>query len=354
MLLSLIVFAFVFSLVILVHEVGHYALARRHDIKVLEFGIGYPPRLRTLAVRNDVEYTLNALPIGGFVRMLGEEDPSDPHSFAAQSAGVRINTLLAGSVMNLILAAALFAGVFMLGEQIVVGKVVVDSVADNSPAERAGLLPGDVVTFVQEQPIQDTMQLVERLRAAVGQDVRLTLLRDGAQVVVYLTPRVRPPPGEGAVGIVISLAEGFEVRTLRHPIWEAIPLGIREVWSVLGDTIAGFLHMFRVGLSASGIVGPVGIVQLGGAVAQTGLVNLMRFAALLSVNLFIVNLLPIPALDGGRIVMILLEKVRGGRRFAPEQEGLVHFIGMLLLLAFTAVVSYYDLVRIFSSGSAAP
>lgn len=354
MLLSLTVFAFVFSLVVLVHEVGHFVLARRHGIKVLEFGIGYPPRLKTLTVRNDVEYTLNALPIGGFVKMLGEEDPSDPQSFSAQSAGVRINTLLAGSVMNLILAAALFAGVFILGEQIVVGKVVVDSVAANSPAEQAGLLPGDVVTAVQDQPIQDTMQLVERLHVAAGREVRLTLLRDGAEVTAHLTPRVRPPPGEGAVGIVVRMAEGFEVLTLRYPIWKAIPLGIREVWNVLGDTIAGFLYMFRVGVSAGGIVGPVGIVQLGGAVAQTGLANLMRFAGMLSVNLFIVNLLPIPALDGGRIAVILLEKVRGGRRFAPEQEGLVHFIGLLVLLAFTAVVSYYDLVRIFGGGSAAP
>jgi regulator of sigma E protease len=354
MLLSLIVFVLVFSLVVLAHELGHYVLARRSGIKVLEFGIGYPPRLKTLAVRDGVEITLNATPIGGFVRMLGEEDPSDPDSFASKSATVRISTLLAGAAMNLLLAALLFACVFMIGDAIPVGRVVVQSVVPNSPAERAGILPSDVILAIEDQQLRNTWELVHKTQAVAGREVSVTLARGDQELVVRLTPRVKPPPGEGAMGIGISMQEGYQVVAVRHPVWEAVPLGVREVWTVLVETIAGFARMFRVGFTPGDITGPVGIMQIGGAVAQTGLVNLMRFAAFLSVNLSIINLLPVPALDGGRIAFILLEKARGGKRFAPQQEGLVHLLGLLLLLAFTVVISYFDIVRIVSGGSLLP
>jgi regulator of sigma E protease len=354
MLLSLIVFVFVFSLVVLVHELGHYVLARRSGIKVLEFGIGYPPRIKTLAVRDGVEYTLNATPIGGFVRMLGEEDPSDPDSFASKSAAVRVSTLLAGAGMNLVLAAVLFAVVFVIGEQIPVGQVLVDSVAPASPAESAGILPGDVVVAMDGQQVRNSWELAQMAQAMAGREVAVSLTRSEQQLVVRLTPRLRPPTGEGAMGIGISMQEGYQVITERYPVWRAIPLGVREVWVVLVDTIAGFARMFRVGISPGDITGPVGIMQIGGAIAQTGLVNLIRFAAFLSVNLSIINLLPLPALDGGRIAFILLERARGGKRFAPQHEGLVHLLGLLLLLAFTVVISYFDIVRIVSGGSLVP
>jgi regulator of sigma E protease len=354
MFLSVIVFVFVFSLVVLVHELGHFVLARRSGIKVLEFGIGYPPRLKTLAVRDGVEYTLNATPIGGFVRMLGEEDPSDPDSFASKSAAVRIRTLLAGAGMNLILAAVLFASVFVIGEQIPVGRVLVESVAPSSPAENAGILPGDVIVAMEGQEVRNTWELAQEAQSLAGQEVDVSLVRGEQQLVVRLAPRVKPPPGEGAMGIGISMQEGHGVVTERYPIWRAIPMGIQEVWTVLVDTLAGFVRMFRVGISPGDIAGPVGILQIGGAVAQTGLVNLMRFAGFLSVNLSIINLLPLPPLDGGRIAFVLLEKARGGKRFAPQQEGLVHLLGLLLLLAFMVVVSYFDIVRMMNGGSLAP
>jgi regulator of sigma E protease len=354
MLLGLIVFVFMFGLVVLVHEFGHYVMARRSGIRVLEFGIGYPPRIKTLGVRDGVEYTLNAIPIGGFVRMLGEEDPSEPDSFAAKSALVRIRTLLAGPAMNLVLAAVLFASVLMLGEQVIVGQVLVDSVSPGSPAEQAGMLPGDVVVTIEGQPVRNLVELMQRIQAQAGQETAVSLLRDGTEMTVSLTPRVQPPEGEGAMGIVVRMKEGYELQTEREPFWRAIPLGVREVASVLVDMVSGFAHMFRFGVRSGDIAGPVGIVQIGGVIAQTGVTNLLRFTAFLSVNLFVINMLPLPALDGGRIAFILLEKLRGGKRVAPQQEGLVHFIGLLLILAFTAVVSYYDILRIFSGESLLP
>lgn len=156
------------------------------------------------------------------------------------------------------------------------------------------------------------------------------------------------------MGVTIGMQPGYEIRTIRYPIWEAGYLGAREVWMTLVLIITGFIRMFRVGISPGDITGPVGIFQMSGVIAQTGVVNLMRFTSFFSVNLFILNLLPLPALDGGRIAFILLERIRGGKRVAPQQEGFVHFIGLLVLLALMVVISYFDILRIFGGGSALP
>nr|MBC7243991.1 site-2 protease family protein [Chloroflexota bacterium] len=354
MLTSAVAFLVVFSVVVLVHEGGHFLMARRGGIVVQEFGLGYPPRLKTLAVRNGVEYTLNAIPVGGFVRLLGEEDPSHPGSFAGKSAWVRIRTLLAGPVMNLLLGAVLFACAFMIGEQVVVGRVVVWSVAPNSPAEQAGIRAGDVILALEDRQIQNVIELVEYTRAFQGREISLSVLRGDEQLLVRLTPRVKPPAGEGAMGITIGMQEGYQFKTVRHPPWEAAWLGLREVGTTLLLTVAGFVQMFQGTVSPKEITGPVGIFQISGLVAQSGLVNFMHFTGFLSVNLFILNLLPVPGLDGGRIFLILLEKLRGGRRMAPQQEGLINFIGLMLLMAFMLVVSYFDILRIAQGGSPLP
>jgi regulator of sigma E protease len=154
MLLNVVVFLIVLSITMVAHELGHFLMARRSGIVVQEVGIGYPPKIKTLAVRNGVEYTLNALPLGAFVRMLGEEDPSAPGSFASKSATARIATLLAGAAMNLLLAIVLFTMLLMIGEQIVVGRVEVHGVASGSPAEQAGIQAGDVILNLEGTDIE--------------------------------------------------------------------------------------------------------------------------------------------------------------------------------------------------------
>jgi regulator of sigma E protease len=348
MLLSAIAFVTVLGLVVLVHETGHFLSARQAGITILEFGFGYPPRIKTLAVRDGVEYTLNAIPLGGFVRMLGEEDPTAPGSFASKSAWARIRTLVAGPAMNLLLAVVLLAAAAVMGEQIQVGRVLVTSIATGSPAEGAGIQAGDLITAIEGQTVRNTLELVERTQAVLGQEVSLSLLRGSEALTVRLTPRVQPPPGEGAMGIGITMQEGWTVETVRQPIWEAPWLGVQEAWSALTLTVGGFVQIFRGTVSPKELTGPVGIFQISGIVARTGLANLMRFAAFISVNLFLVNLLPVPALDGGRIAFIALEKLRGGRRVAPQRENLVHFIGLLVLMALMLLVSYFDVLRIGS------
>lgn len=352
--LSAVAFVVVFSAVVLVHELGHFWMARRGGIVVQEFGLGYPPRLKTMAVRNGVEYTLNAIPVGGFVRLLGEEDPSHPGSFASKTAWVRLRTLLAGPVMNLFLAVLLFACAFMIGEQVVVGRVVVYSVAPNSPAEQAGIHAGDVILALEGRQIENVVELVQLAHAFRGREISVSVLRGEEQLLLRLTPRVQPPEGEGAMGVTIGMQEGFRVETVRHSPWKAAWLGVREVWATIVLTVMGFVQMFQGAISPKELTGPVGIFQISGIVAQTGVVNLMRFTGFLSVNLCILNLLPIPGLDGGRIALILLEKLRGGKRMAPQQESLIHFLGLMLIMAFMLMVSYFDILRLSSGGNPLP
>jgi regulator of sigma E protease len=354
MLQSAFAFVIVFGLVVLVHEAGHFWSARRAGIAVLEFGFGYPPRIKTLAVRDGVEYTLNAIPLGGFVRMLGEEDPTAPGSFASKSAWVRIRTLVAGPAMNLLLAVVLFTAAAVMGEQIAVGRVLVTSVSAGSPAEGAGIQSGDLITAIEGQAVRNTEELVQRTQAVLGQEVSLALLRGSESLTVRLTPRVQPPAGEGAMGIGITMQEGWTTETVRQPIWEAPWLGIQQAWSALLLIVSGFAQLLRGTVSPKEITGPVGIFQISGIVARSGLANLMRLTAFISINLSLFNLFPLPALDGGRIAFIVLEKLRGGRRIAPQHEGLVHLIGLLALVALMLLVSYFDITRLLSGETLLP
>lgn len=353
MLISALAFIAVFSVVVLVHEAGHFLSARQAGIVIEEFGIGYPPRIAKLFERNGVEYTLNAIPLGGFVRLRGEEDPTEPGSFASKSAWVRIRTLAAGVTMNLLLAVVLFAGVYVIGQPMLEGRVAVDSVRPNTPADEAGIWPGDVFVSVEGQEVSSTVELTERVRSLAGQEIELVLERDGQRLTVRVTPRREPPPGEGALGIIITLAPGAVVKTVRYPIGEALSRGLSDALMMIGAVVAGFAQLLRGGLRPGDITGPVGIFQISGVVARSGLINLMTWTGILSLNLFVVNLLPIPGLDGGRIAFILLEKIRG-RRMAPQREGMAHLIGILVLLAFTLVVSYFDILRLLGGGRVVP
>ncbi len=354
MLISALAFVGVFGLMVLLHELGHFVMARRAGIKILEFGVGYPPRIATLAERGGVKYTLNAIPLGGFVRLLGEEDPSEPGSFASKSASARVATLLAGPFMNLVLAAVLFMLTSILGDQIPVAKVAVQSVAPNSPAQQAGVRAGDIILSLEGQEAYNLTVVSTQTSAYLGRELVVSLQRGQERLTLRMTPRASPPAGEGPLGVVIAMSGDITWRTIRHPVWEAVPLGLRQTWTTLVLIVSGFASMFRQGISSGEVLGPVGIFQMSGTVARTGLVNLMRFTAILSLNLIIINLLPLPAIDGGRIALVLLEKLRGGRRIAPRQEGLLHLLGFALILILMLVVSYFDVVRILTGANPLP
>lgn len=349
MVTTVLAFIVILGVLVFVHELGHFAAAKRAGIRVEEFGMGFPPRVATLFERGGTKYTLNALPIGGFVRMLGEEDPSHPDSFAAQTPWERIQVLLAGPGMNVLLAVLLFAVIAMIGVPAgePTGNVEVVGVAEGSPAAEAGIERGDVVKYIANQRVTGTQQLQGHIERYLGSSVTVTVVRDGQEIDLTLTPREDPPAGEGWVGIEIV----DERRTVSYGPIEAMWLGIQRTVQAFGLIFVGVSEMIR-GTTEADLAGPVGIAQVTGELAREGeLVSLINFAAFLSINLAIINLLPFPALDGGRLIFIVLELLRGGKRIDPKKEGLVHLIGMVVLLSLMLFITYFDVLRIFSGES---
>lgn len=345
--MTIISFLLVLSLLVFVHEFGHFIVAKLTGIKVEEFGFGYPPRLLTIARRGDTEYTLNAIPFGGFVRMLGEEDPSHPDSFAAKSKLTRAAALLAGPLMNVGLAFLLFVGVGLAGFDIPIGSVAIVDVAPGSPAAEANLQEGDVVLSIDGLPVRNTYELSRYTSERLGEEVTLSIKRDERTLPVSLTPRQEPPVGEGPMGVLIQTVDVAGTDKLRYSFWEAVPLGARLTGNTFLAIFSGVASMIQ-GSIAADVRGPVGIAAATGEIAKSGLVALAQFTAYLSVQLAIFNLIPFPALDGGRLAFIGLEALRGGKRVAPEKEGLIHLMGLVILIGLMLVVSYNDIVRLLS------
>ncbi|MDI7274360.1 MAG: RIP metalloprotease RseP [Anaerolineae bacterium] len=342
---TILAFALIFSAVVFVHELGHFVVAKLAGVRVDEFGIGYPPRLLRLGKRGDTEYTINAIPIGGFVRVLGDETPEDPRSLARKGPWLRGAFLVAGPAMNVALAVVLFATSLTLGVLTPVGGpgMGVYAVAPGSPAAKAGLRVGDTILEVDGTPVNSVASLHAVVAVRLDREIALKVSRNGEVLAeaVRLVPRSVHPQGQGAMGIAI----GEPLGRIAYPPWEALWLGLQRTgWTVL-SIIGGLVAMVR-GYIPADLTGPIGIAQMTAEVARSGAVQLVEWTAFLSINLFIINLLPIPALDGGRLVFVALEIVRRGRRIDPRKEGFVHFVGIVLLLALFLVISYFDLVRI--------
>jgi regulator of sigma E protease len=342
---NLLSFAVILSLLVFVHEFGHFIVAKLAGVRVDEFGFGYPPRMLKLGQWRETEITLNWLPIGGFVRM-GEEDPDSPGSLASKRRSVRALVLVAGALMNLLLASALFSAVFMVGAATPIDGpgTGIYYVAPNSPAYLAGLRPGDTIVEMNATQVADVEQAIALTQASLGTPIEITVRRnDKLLPPMTVTPRVDPPPNEGAMGV--SLGQPFV--TQAYSFWQAVPLGIRTTANVVTSIPGIIAGMIRKEIPAE-VSGVVGIYSMTAEAVKSGLAQLLEFAGLLSVNFFLFNLLPLPALDGGRLLFVILEWVRGGRRVPPEKEGLVHAIGMAVLLGLMAVVTYFDVLRLLN------
>lgn len=341
--LTLLSFFVILIVLVFVHELGHFLTAKWFGVKVEEFGFGYPPRLVGVRWRGTI-YSINALPLGGFVKMLGEENPSAPGSLASKSRQVRALVLCAGAIMNAILPVVLFSASFMVPRQIAVGQVVVQEVAAGSPAALGGIQPGDVLVSINGNEIQNVGDLRYQLQLNLGKPVDMALKRADSLLVVRAVPRWRPPPGEGATGITVRL-ENATTSSISYPVWRAVPMGIRtlgQTFVLVKNTVVGWF----IGGGAPQVTGPVGIAEITGQVARAGVSPLLEFTGLLSINLAILNLFPIPGLDGGRLVFVVIEAIRRGRRISPQREGLIHMIGFVALLALVFLVTYFDILRI--------
>ncbi len=338
-------FALILTPIIFVHELGHFLAARFFRIRVEEFGLGFPPRAVKLFERNGTVYSLNWIPLGGFVRPAGEDDPSVPGGLAAASKVARFVTLSAGAGANFLLALFVFWIAYMIGPS----AVAVDNVQQGSPAMQAGLMAGDLILEVNGQVVESSAILVAAVNEFAGENIELLVQRGDEVFNVYLVPR-RPgeydPQTEGPMGI--GLGYGSSDRLARGPL-ASLTSSVRAIGEIIYLTVRAPLMLIEGEITAEQArpVGPVGISQIAGQTAQytaaTGdWFQLLRITAFISVALGFTNLLPIPALDGGRILFVLIEAVRG-RRIEPEREGLVHLVGMLFLLGLMFLLIINDI-----------
>jgi len=350
------ILAFVVMLVILVvaHEFGHFMTARSLGVTIIEFGIGFPPRLFGIK-RGETIYSTNALPLGGFVKLAGEEDPKIPGSLAGKSYATRILVLASGSLVNLILPLILLSVAFMLPHAAVNYPVTIEQVAEGSPAALAGMRAGDTVVSINGNPINNAGDMQRLIQLNLGKQANIVVKHnDSTSQTITVTPRWKPPAGQGATGIVIAPPATNPVITSQsEPFWRAIPMGATEGYQTL-VLFKNEIIRWIIGATAPQVTGPVGIAELTGQVAQAGISPLIEFAAFISINLGIINILPLPALDGGRIAFVVLEMIRGGKRISPKTEGLVHLIGFILLIGLILLVTYGDISNIITTGSAIP
>ena len=345
--------AFIVSLVVIIlaHELGHFATAKIAGVRVDEFGIGFPPRLFSVK-RGDTIYSINAFPIGGFVKVAGEEDPSAPGGLASKSIPARLLFLSAGSIMNLLLPFLLLSIAFMVPHQEVIGQVVVEEVAPNSPAAEAGIVPGDIFLSVNGKPVNNTSDVSRLFYTHLGSKFTAVIQHsDSTTEEVELTARWKPPEDEGAVGVAI-ITQDATVVTQRYS-WKAIPMGAGRCFETLVLFKNGIISMI-IGEIPVEFTGPVGIAQLTGEVAKGGISPILELAAFVSINLGIINLFPIPSLDGGRIIFVLLEWVRRGKRVSAKTERLIHSIGFILLIGAILAVTYKDILRLVTGESLIP
>ena len=352
MLVTIVVFIIMLSLLVLVHELGHFTTAKLSKIKVEEFGMGFPPRIFGIR-RGETIYSLNAIPFGGFTKMLGEEDPTYPGSLASKSHATRFMVLAAGSVMNILLPIVLFSISLMIPHDVRIETVQIQEVAIDSPAQHAGISVGDTVLKINDRQIKSRIDVSYMIQLNLGSTVDMLIQKpDGTQKEITVTPRWKPPQGQGATGIILA---GINTSTIREssPFWEAIPAGAQKCWEVLilfRNEVAGW---FIKGTSPQ-LTGPIGIAQLTGEVAKSGISSLLEFASLISISLGVFNLFPFPGLDGGRLVFVIIEWFRRGKRISPKKEGFIHLAGFVVLLMLIIFVTYFDILHIIQGESILP
>lgn len=346
--MSILIFLLVLSLLVFVHELGHFLVAKRNGVKVEEFGFGLPPRLLGRKV-GDTLYSINLLPIGGFVKLKGEEAEvagfGDADSFASIKPWRRISIVVAGVLGNLLLAYLIFVGLFLVGNPQLAGQVKISEVTKDSPAFLAQILPGDVVSSFNDQKIETPDELVEKTNQKRGREVLLEIQRGSQVWPVRITPRVSPPEGQGPLGVRLGFEGGLAYEKTG---WTQAPLrGGQEIYRQLGLMFSGLQKMvvrLFAGEVPQEVTGVVGIYKIGTQAYDAGLRIFTQFVAIVSLNLFVFNLLPLPALDGGRILFILPELLFK-KKVSPKVERVVNNLGLVLLLTLFVLVTIRDVRR---------
>ena len=421
-------------ILVVIHEFGHFATARAMGVKVLEFGVGFPPRAFGVYTGNtavlidggtrfiglsgasdlgrgqkvkvsstedaqgnlvarvielsqkrvkgepepeeerpgeedllrhegkvrsvgegsfilaDLLYSMNWAPIGGFVRLAGEANPNVPRSLASKGTGTRFLVLIAGPLMNAILPLLIFTVLLMIPQDVAVGRLVISEVGDGTAAAEAQVKPGDIVLQANGRDIDNRLDFTREINLNGGSQMRMLVERDGQELMLIVRPRFDTEAARWLVGVIPRL-EDFRIERQSQPIWEAIPNSFVQTWEMLVLVKQALGGAFGAGSSPE-FSGPIGIAQITGEITRSaGWTGWLGVGILLSINLAILNILPIPMLDGGRIFFVVLEWARRGKKIPPQKEGMVHLIGFALLMGVIVLVSVNDIGRLLDGRS---
>ncbi|MBN2393209.1 MAG: site-2 protease family protein [Anaerolineae bacterium] len=351
---------------ILVHELGHFFMARLIGVWAREFGIGYPPRIVKLFTWRETDFTLNWLPLGGFTRLEGEqtfaEDEEEDgevspevqaereeayrHSLYAQPPGKRILLYLGGPVMNLLTAWVLATLLFTTG--LPIANVVISEVAAESPAAEADMQVGDVIVAVNGEVVESIDEVAASVQQTLGEPTEILMEREGQELTVSLIPRADPPEGQGAMGVLISEVASGKLK--HYPLGQAFIYGSRYLGRIIGATVLFPVYVIRglIPIEQARPVGPIGISQIAQHSVETSISTgaaypLLNILILVSVSLGMFNLLPIPALDGGRILFAIVEKIRH-KPLTPALEERIHMVTLMVLGAIFIIITVLDVV----------
>ncbi len=348
---NLLLFILFFGVILFLHELGHYLVAKAFKIKVEEFGFGFPPRLVKLGKFQETEFSLNWIPFGAFVRLSGENDPNVPGGFGNAKPLARIAVLLGGPIMNLATGVVLFSLIFNQVGVPDYTKVLISSISANSPAESSGLQVGDIITRVNQTPVDSTETLSALIQANKGTEIEIVVQRGSETVTTRAVPRINPPAGEGSLGIAMTnpLVKTSWVNTI--PLsFQATYAQAREIFEMPGRLIRN-----EIPKEQARVVGPVGIYSMFNEARAMDEENststnpfdttfTLRLMAVITVALGLTNLFPIPAVDGGRIIFILPELLFG-KRIPAKYENFVHMVGFVALILLMFYITAQDIIN---------
>ena len=325
----------IFLLVILIHEFGHFIVAKKNGVSVLEFSIGMGPKLFQRE-SNGTLYSLRMLPVGGYCQLEGEDEENDsPNSLNNQSPLVRLKVILAGAIMNFILAFILLILLMSVSRV----STEVSGVIKDSPAYSSGIQTGDQIVSINGENVSDGEELLKSIKESQG-DLNIGVIRGSQSKNIKVTPRLE----NNIRKIGVNFQEEYNIKNFS--IVKGFKKGLITFLNLTG-MLYKFLGMLITGqLGLGGVSGPVGVVKEIGNAAKTGVANLIFLLAYININLGVFNLLPIPALDGGRAIFILIEMIFG-KKISQEKEGYIHMVGLILLLALIAIVTIKDVIKLF-------
>jgi len=346
--LTIIAFIFVFSILIFFHEFGHFIAAKASGVKVYKFAFGFGPRLLGFT-KNQTEYLICLIPLGGYVKMAGEmgqedvkkiseEEVPEEQRFDKKTLGIRALIVALGPFMNIATAVVIFSLIFFVSGIPIVTNYV-STVVEDGPAEQAGIFSGDKIIAINSVKMEDPKKIANIINKSSGEELQITLDRGGENIDVFVIPEYDDNYKKGLIGIT------FEISVEKINIFSAFSKGVITTGNIIKLIFSNIIEMIT-GKIPLEIAGPLGIAQMTGEAAKLGFTNLLYFTAILSIFIGLFNLLPIPILDGGHLLILVIEKLRG-KPLEPEKINFMYLIGISLIIIIFVIATYKDILRVF-------